>query len=135
MPDDGMGQGVLKVKGNFSWGFTAQAPSGKNDKGKAPGKKDEKTPTKKDGKTPAKKDDKTPNGGDKEEEKKEQKSLGKYMTLRDIDLEFFRGEFVCVIGDVGCGKSSLLNSIIGDLLYVSDEQIQGFGGAEKLASD
>ena len=70
-------------------------------------------------KTAPKKEDKKV----EEEEKKEpeKKALNRFMTLRDIDLEFYRGEFVCVIGDVGSGKSSLLNSLIGDLIYVSGE--------------
>ena len=34
-----------------------------------------------------------------------------------------RGEFVCIIGDVGCGKSSLLSSIIGDMLYLPPDYV------------
>ena len=62
------------------------------------------------------------------------KTLSKYMTLNKIDVKFNRGEFVCIIGDVGSGKSSLLSSVIGDLIYVSDKQIADFGGLEKLGS-
>ena len=40
------------------------------------------------------------------------------MTLKSINLSIRKGEFVCIIGDVGSGKSSLLNAIIGDLIYV-----------------
>jgi ABC-type lipoprotein export system ATPase subunit len=40
--------------------------------------------------------------------------------LRDINLEIKHGEFCCVIGDVGSGKSSLLNAIIGDMLYLDN---------------
>jgi ABC-type lipoprotein export system ATPase subunit len=36
-------------------------------------------------------------------------------------LEIKKGEFVCIIGDVGSGKSSLLSALIGDLLYVNQE--------------
>ena len=32
-----------------------------------------------------------------------------------------KGEFVCIIGDVGAGKSSLLNAIIGELMYTTQE--------------
>ena len=38
-----------------------------------------------------------------------------------MNLTIKQGEFVCIVGDVGSGKSSLLNSIIGDLLYASPE--------------
>lgn len=30
------------------------------------------------------------------------------LCLKDIGIKVFKGEFVCVIGDVGSGKSSLL---------------------------
>ena len=40
-----------------------------------------------------------------------------HLSLKQVDLKIKQGEFVCVIGDVGSGKSSLLNSIIGDLMY------------------
>ena len=43
------------------------------------------------------------------------------LTLKDIDFKVKHGELVCVIGDVGSGKSSLLNTIIGDMLYVSKD--------------
>jgi len=43
--------------------------------------------------------------------------LEDFITLKDINLTIKRGEFVCIIGDVGSGKSSLLSTIIGDLLY------------------
>jgi ABC-type lipoprotein export system ATPase subunit len=41
-------------------------------------------------------------------------------------LEFKHGEFVCIIGDVGSGKSSLLSSIIGDLLYLNPEFVHKY---------
>lgn len=46
------------------------------------------------------------------------------MTLKDLDLEVCTGELVCVIGDVGSGKSSLLNAIIGDMIYVPGSEIE-----------
>mmetsp|Transcript_14745 Transcript_14745/g.10648 ORF Transcript_14745/g.10648 Transcript_14745/m.10648 type:complete len:92 (+) Transcript_14745:283-558(+) len=39
------------------------------------------------------------------------------MALKDIGLTIKHGEFVCIIGDVGSGKSSLLSAILGDLQY------------------
>ena len=102
------------MRGNFSWGFTAKAPTGKNDAGKKP-----------DGKDAKKKEEIKPkiaaSSNSNESESKQVKNLSKFLTIRDVDLEFRRGEFVCIIGDVGSGKSSLLNSLIGDLIYVSDK--------------
>jgi len=45
------------------------------------------------------------------------------ITLKNINLNIKRGEFVCVIGDVGSGKSSLLSAIIGDMLYLDQDFI------------
>ena len=64
---------------------------------------------------------------DKEDEKKK---LGKFITLRDIKIDIKKGEFVSIIGDVGSGKSSLLHSIIGDLIYLPQSEIDNFGGLE-----
>jgi nitrate/nitrite transport system ATP-binding protein len=38
---------------------------------------------------------------------------GKFVALRDIDLDIRRGEFIALIGHSGCGKSTLLNLIAG----------------------
>lgn len=43
--------------------------------------------------------------------------LPDYVILKDIDLKIRQGEFVTIIGDVGSGKSSLMNAMIGDMLY------------------
>ncbi len=38
---------------------------------------------------------------------------GRYVALRDIDLQVAEGEFVSLIGHSGCGKSTLLNLMAG----------------------
>lgn len=40
-------------------------------------------------------------------------------TLKDIDLNVRTGEFLCIVGEIGSGKSSLLSSVIGDLKHVT----------------
>lgn len=52
------------------------------------------------------------------------------MNLKNLDLKIREGEFVCIIGDVGSGKSSLLQAAIGDMIYVSDNTMAELGGAE-----
>ncbi|WP_378951457.1 ABC transporter ATP-binding protein [Pelosinus sp. sgz500959] len=37
----------------------------------------------------------------------------KINTLHNINVEFHKGEFVCILGPSGCGKSTLLNIIAG----------------------
>jgi ABC-type polysaccharide/polyol phosphate transport system ATPase subunit len=49
------------------------------------------------------------------------KSMEELFTLKDIAFNIKQGEFICIVGDVGAGKSSFLMSIIGDLLYASPE--------------
>ena len=36
-----------------------------------------------------------------------------------------KGELVVVIGDVGSGKSSLLSGLIGDMIYIPDDLMNG----------
>ena len=40
------------------------------------------------------------------------------MQLQDIKFEVKEGEFIQIVGEVGSGKSSLLQAIIGELIYV-----------------
>ena len=36
--------------------------------------------------------------------------------MKNIDITIQKGEFVCIIGEIGSGKSSILSSLIGDML-------------------
>ena len=42
-------------------------------------------------------------------------------TLKDFDITVKKGEFICIIGDVASGKSSVLSSLIGDLLFLESD--------------
>jgi len=42
-----------------------------------------------------------------------QKKFGEYIALRDIYLDVYPGEFVCLLGPSGCGKTTLLRIIAG----------------------
>lgn len=41
------------------------------------------------------------------------------IILRDISLQLQKGLFIAIIGEVGSGKSSLMNSIIGEMCVIS----------------
>ena len=60
----------------------------------------------------------------KEEEKKDEPErsfkLDEILLLKDINLQVMRGEFVVIIGEIGSGKSSLLSSIVGELLFYTN---------------
>jgi len=56
---------------------------------------------------------------DLEEPQQPTRTLETIIALKEIDIKIKHGEFVCVIGDVGSGKSSMLSALIGELLYVS----------------
>lgn len=40
------------------------------------------------------------------------------INLKNISLKIKKGEFVCVIGEVGSGKSSLISALLADMIYV-----------------
>ena len=42
-------------------------------------------------------------------------NCSKTFQLTNISLEINKGELICVIGEVGSGKSSLLSSILGEM--------------------
>lgn len=85
---------------NFHWGYKPEKPEDNNSIEKVESEKVTLLDT------------------DKEEEK-QMLCLEDFLALKEVNLKIKKGEFVCVIGDVGSGKSSLLSSIVGDLLYAN----------------
>lgn len=47
--------------------------------------------------------------------KSESQEKDDYFRLENINLKISRGSFVAIIGDVGCGKSSLFYSLVGEM--------------------
>lgn len=66
----------------------------------------------------------------KEAELKKQRKLDNVICLKDIDVKIKKGSFVCIIGKVASGKSSLLSALIGDLLPVPEKIIKSYMGSE-----
>ena len=47
------------------------------------------------------------------------------ITLKNINLEIKPGELVAIVGEVGCGKSSLLQAIINNLILLNPKECDG----------
>ena len=57
------------------------------------------------------------------------------LNLRDINFTVKKGEFVCIIGEVGSGKSSLLNAMLNNMIQVSPEEVAKILDARKIPDD
>lgn len=49
------------------------------------------------------------------------KTIEDFLMLKNIQLEVGQGEFVLIVGKIGAGKSSLLKTILGELMYVDPQ--------------
>ena len=49
------------------------------------------------------------------------------ILLKNLSLKIHKGEFVCIIGEVGAGKSSLIHALLGDMIYVDAQTADEFG--------
>jgi len=69
---------------------------------------------------------------DKKEKKTEE--LGELsVALKNMNLTIKKGEFVCIIGEIGAGKSSILSSLIGDMLAENETKESPILVNEKLS--
>lgn len=55
---------------------------------------------------------------------KELQTINEFVALKHLNLTIRKGSFVCIIGDVGSGKSSLLSALIGDLIYLPHNEFE-----------
>lgn len=64
------------------------------------------------------------------------RSLEHILNINDIDLKIKKGEFVVIIGEVGSGKTSLLSTMIGEMIHIPKKEIDFIGDqTRKLSSD
>ncbi|CAI2362993.1 unnamed protein product [Moneuplotes crassus] len=50
----------------------------------------------------------------------------KKFRLSNISFEIFRSELICIIGEVGSGKSSLLSAILGEMWEIENKDLSEF---------
>ncbi|NJO41574.1 MAG: putative 2-aminoethylphosphonate ABC transporter ATP-binding protein [Cyanobacteria bacterium CRU_2_1] len=62
------------------------------------------------------------------------KVFGKFVALRDVYLDVYPGEFVCLLGPSGCGKTTLLRIIAGLEQQTSGRVIQADKDVSRLPS-
>lgn len=145
----------VEIKGNFSWGVGEQVEnrlleSWEKDQAEQLAKKNRKCKflyakaeelfkkiqdsrlfraSKKERKQQAESEKKKRNEIKKFEDSLTKKTkLSKYINLQGIDIKIEKGEFVTILGEIGCGKSTFLQTLIGDLVYVPDSEIATLGG-------
>ena len=67
------------------------------------------------------------------------RKLENIVCLKDITVKIPKGSFVCVVGKIGCGKTSLIQAMLGEMLPISDEIINSYKGkgdmSKELTSD
>jgi len=59
--------------------------------------------------------------------------LQKKATIADIDIKVEKGEFVCIIGKIGSGKSSLLSAILGEMAFIGNLEKPMISRAGKIS--
>jgi ABC-type cobalamin/Fe3+-siderophores transport system ATPase subunit len=63
------------------------------------------------------------------------RKLEKVVCLKNITVKIPKGQFVCIIGKVGSGKSSLLSAMTGELLPISQDMIDYFKGDKDMTKE
>ena len=124
------GDCAVEVKnGHFSWGVEDEKSKDEKDKEEEDEEKKEKGIVESEEcksetastVSSAGKEDEEPSKDKKEKQEDEEsktKTLDSVVNLKEVDMKVKKGEFVCVIGEVGAGKTSLIHALIGDMLNV-----------------
>ena len=56
--------------------------------------------------------------------------ISEVIHLKDISLDIKKGEFVCIIGEVGSGKTNFFNALLGDMFNITDSIVDYMGGLD-----
>ena len=129
---------AVVVQGSFSWGITPKLDKADKDKIKEKLRKKEY-------------DEKTKNMGAIRKwcydlvQKKDvhakvhipynDRTLNQITNLQDLDIKIKKGSFTVIIGEMGSGKTSLLNCMIGEMISVSKDEISLIGEKDRPIKD
>lgn len=59
-----------------------------------------------------------------ESTKQEIVTIRNQTVLKNMNITFEKGKLICIIGDVGSGKSSLMSALLGDLQFLDKSFIE-----------
>lgn len=108
LKDSGSSALEIKDSSNFHWGFEKKEEKKVDKKAKK---------SKKDDEFKKLKEEKPKEGTELATPEAAAPEVKQEFILKNLDLTVQKGEFVCIIGPIGSGKSSLLSTIIGEMIY------------------
>jgi len=127
---------ALTVQGSFSWGISSQDKEERDKLEEKAKKRDEKRLEKTQGTLTKWMRKAIPARKVKYDIPVPSRSLDHILNLKDIDLKVNKGEFVVIIGEVGSGKTSLLSTMIGEMIHFPQKEIDFIGDQmRKMSSD
>ena len=112
---------------SFTWGVKT-----KTDKQIKKEKKDEKEKKEKEG--VKKVEDESKDEKKDDDKENEKPKLSELTHLKDINLDIKKGEFICVIGKTGSGKTNLMSALLGEMFNIDEQLVNSLGGSEKELS-
>lgn len=132
---------ILVQRSNFSWGGQKEDKPGDKKEEKKKSSIEKTSPKKKKKEYTAINDDiesetnssrasLVSDDESKEEEKKKQPKVDETIILQNLQLTVGKGEFVCIIGEVGSGKSSLISALLGDMIHLGPETLDNLKNKE-----
>ena len=127
---------ALTVQGSFSWGISSQDKETKDKLQEKAKKKEEKRLEQTQGTFKKLLRKIIPARKQKFDIPVPSRSLNHILNIKDIDLKVKKGEFVVIIGEVGAGKTSLLSTMIGEMIHFPQKEIDFIGDQmRQLSSD
>jgi ABC-type glutathione transport system ATPase component len=110
------GEYSIEIKGNFTWSLGIKKEEEKEEEVKKEGevKKEEEKKT----------DEVKPENSEVEKKVEKEVKIKDLLHLKNIDLKIKKGWMVGIVGPTNSGKTSLLRALNGEMIYVSNEDVE-----------